>query len=172
MWARNWTVLRAGLSSRMMEDSVLTIDGVSQVAKRKPGRPQKVTLDVIEQVARLIAKGMTEAQACVRVGVNHDSFCTARMRRPEFEEAIKRAQAEYLDESLDIIGRGERGWQGRAWILERRHKPQFNRTPDSAVVDETGMEHLTDDELRAGAPSVPSKVREGSAAASAASFCS
>ncbi len=82
--------------------------------ERGPGRPPVITLPVIEKVAQLIAKGMTEEQACTRVGVNHSSLRTARHRNPEFETAIKRAQAVFLDESLDIIGKGTRGWQGRA----------------------------------------------------------
>ena len=60
------------------------------------------------------------------------SFRTARQRNPDFESAVKEAQANYLEESLDIIGKGGRGWQGRAWILERRHGDQFRRN--------TGME--------------------------------
>ena len=94
---------------------------------RGRGRPATITLAVVQDVARLIAKGLTEEQACLRVGVNHASLRTARHRHAEYETAIKEAQADYLDESLDIIGKGGRGWQGRAWILERRHGDQFRR---------------------------------------------
>jgi hypothetical protein len=109
-----------------MEDGSLTEEEV-MMPSRGRGRPATITLAVIEDVARLIAKGMTEEQACFRVGVNHSSFRTAKHRNAEFETAIKEAQAEYLDEALDIIGKGARGWQGRAWILERRHGDQFRR---------------------------------------------
>lgn len=129
----------------------VTFPSASLQLKRKPGRPAKITPEVIDRIARLIAKGMTEEQACVRIGVNHHSLRTARSRNDEFEAAIKRAQAEYLDESLDMIGSGVRGWQGRAWILERRHKPQFNRTPD--VVNnsdtESDLDYLTEEQLMA-----------------------
>jgi hypothetical protein len=54
---------------------------------------------------------MTEEQACLRLGVNHSSFRTARHRNL----------------SLDTIKNGKKGWQGRAWILERRHGDQFRR---------------------------------------------
>jgi hypothetical protein len=87
---------------------------------------------VVQKIAQLIAKGMTEEQACLRVCVNHASFRTARHRNAEFETAVKEGQAEFLDESLDVIRKGARGWQGLAWILERRHGEQFRRT--------TGME--------------------------------
>src|SRR5262245_20026526 len=94
---------------------------------RGRGRPATITLPVIEEVGRLIAKGMTEEQACIQVGIKHSSFRTAKHRNPEFETAIKEAQAAYVDKALDVIGKGGRGWQGPAWILERRHGDQFRR---------------------------------------------
>jgi len=97
------------------------------ISPSKRGRPATITIAVVEQIARLIAKGMTEEQACLRVGINHSSFCTAKHRNAEFETAIKKAQADFLDESLDIIAKGRRGWQGRAWSLERCHGDQFRR---------------------------------------------
>lgn len=115
-----------------MNDTTVEIEETPVESARGRGRPATITLPVVEEVARLIAKGMTEEQACLRVGVVHASLRTAKHRNPEFETAIKRAQAEFLDKSLDIIGKGERGWQGRAWILERRHGSQFRRN--------TGME--------------------------------
>ena len=110
-----------------MQDALLTPCEASGEEKRGRGRPATITLELVEKVASLIAKGMTEEQACMRAEVNHSSIRTARHRNPEFETAIKRAQAEFLDESLDRIGEGKRGWQGRAWILERRHGEQFRR---------------------------------------------
>jgi hypothetical protein len=107
-------------------------------AKRRPGRPPLITLPVVLHIAQLIAKGLTEEQACLRVGVNHGSFRTAKHRSPEFDTAIKEAQANYLDESLDLIGKGGRGWQGRAWILERRHGEQFRRTSGMEVTAHIG----------------------------------
>jgi hypothetical protein len=81
----------------------------------------------------LIAKGMTEEQACLRVGINHSSLRTAKHRNPEFETAIKKGQADFLDEALDMIAKGGRGWQGLAWILERRHGDQFRRNSSIEV---------------------------------------
>lgn len=96
--------------------------------KRGRGRPRTITLELVEQVGNLIARGLTEEQACLRVGINHCSFRTARSRNPEFETAIKLAQAAFLDQATDSIAKGGRGWQGLAWLLERRHGDQFRRT--------------------------------------------
>jgi hypothetical protein len=105
---------------------------------RGRGRPAIITLPLVQEVAKLIAKGMTEEQACLRVGINHGSFRTARHRNPEFDTAIKETHAQFLDESIDIIAKGGRGWQGRAWILERRHGDQFRRTSGLEVSAQIG----------------------------------
>lgn len=110
----------------MHESAVTPTDQTFPIIRGR-GRPASITLPVVQDVARLIAKGLTEEQACLRVGINHASLRTAKHRHAEYETAIKEAQADYLDESLDIIGKGGRGWQGRAWILERRHGDQFRR---------------------------------------------
>ncbi len=115
----------------------LSTNGASTETKR--GRPATLTLELVQKIARLIAKGMTEDQACLRVGVIHATLRTAKHRNPEFETAIKEAQAEYLDESLDVIGRGSKGWQGRAWILERRHGEQFRRNTAIELGGQVGL---------------------------------
>ena len=61
-----------------MQDELLEVCEASAEEKRGPGRPATITLPVVEKVAGLIAKGMTEEQACVRIGVNHSSLRTAR----------------------------------------------------------------------------------------------
>ena len=98
-----------------------------RTAKRGPGRPAKLTLAQIEQIGQDIALGLTEEQACVRLRVNLSSFRTAKRRNSAFESVIQTARARSLFEALTDIRNGRRGWQGAAWILERRHQPQFAR---------------------------------------------
>jgi len=122
----------------MLEAPPIEMDSARSPKPRGRGRPAIITLPIVQHIGQLIAKGMTEEQACLRVGVNHMSFRTARQRNPEFESAIKQAQADYMDESLDIVGKGKPGWQGRAWILERRHGDQFRRTTGMEVTAHIG----------------------------------
>jgi hypothetical protein len=110
----------------------------SSVGKRGRGRPAIITLALIEQVGQLIAKGLTEEQACLRVGINLSSFRTARSRNTDFEVAIKQAKADFLDQAIDTIAKGGRGWQGLAWLLERRHADQFRRTSGMEVTAHIG----------------------------------
>lgn len=119
-----------------------------QVQKR-PGRPPKITAAMVERVAALMADGTPEEFACAACGVNPETFGPAVSRNPEFKAIKRRHDAKFITESLAIIKAGgeklqladgvdKHGdevfvekimpWTGRAWILERRYKPHFNKT--------------------------------------------
>jgi hypothetical protein len=112
-------------------------------AKAKRGRPAKITLAVVREVGELMALGVPEDYACALVGVNAETFGPAVSRKASFKAAMKVHHAQFMAESLKIIKEGgERvtvttadgpsekilPWTGRAWILERRYKPHFNKT--------------------------------------------
>lgn len=123
--------------------------------KHAGGRPRTVTLEKVKGVGNWIALGMTEEQACLAEEVSYAALKKAQQRRPEFVLAIKRAQVQFLKRALSSIANGgevralrlESGalverlmpWTGLAWLLERRHKPQFNRT-DGALAIAVGAE--------------------------------
>lgn len=126
-----------------------------EARKRGPGRPAKITLEVVEQIGTWMARGMTDEQACCQVDVNWESFRTARKRNKAFEPVIKKAKSKRIGAYLTKIEAGLPGWQGSAWILERCHKPQFNRTDTHALTDPQGtavdlleMERITKQELK------------------------
>lgn len=108
-----------------------------------------ITVAVVEEVARLMAKGMPEKYACALVGVSAETFGPAVSRNAELKAVHTRILAEFIRDSLDIIVKGGEvirmatgemvdgepvvqekvmPWTGRAWILERRHKPDFTKT--------------------------------------------
>lgn len=101
-------------------------------ASHKPvsrrGRPPILTLERVQAVGELIALGLTEEQACMAEGINPETFGPACCRNGEFRNALKEKQAEFLANAVRHIAAGATGWQGRAWLLERRHKPQFSRS--------------------------------------------
>jgi hypothetical protein len=121
-----------------MQEAALEVTEATPPLTRGRGRPAIITLALIEQVGALIARGLTEEQGCLRVGINYCSFRTARSRNPEFESAIKQAKADFLDQAIDTIAKGGRGWQGLAWLLERRHADQFRRTSGMEVTAHIG----------------------------------
>lgn len=104
--------------------------------KRGRGRPQVVTLAVVQEIAADIGYGMTEEQACAAANVGYAAFKKAEQRNPEFVLAIKKGQAIFLRRALRNIAdggeycpliKGLRPWTGLAWLLERRHGAQFRR---------------------------------------------
>lgn len=125
--------------------------------KRKTGRPAKITLAAVRAVGHLIALGMTEEQACLAEALNHGSFRSAVHRKPTFATAIKSEHAQFLRRALTAIadggevstlGGGSRApWTGLAWILERRHKPQFNRTEAAVLAIAAGGAVLTPEQM-------------------------
>lgn len=130
---------------------------------KKRGRPPKITLPIVQKIGEWIALGMTEEQACCKEGVNLRTFQSAK-EKEEFSAPIKKAQAEFLARALTAIADGgepdvvtvrgtggipiskvvgRKPWTGLAWILERRHKPQFNRTETVAPSDDMGRPFIS-----------------------------
>jgi hypothetical protein len=147
--------------------------------KSKVGRPAKITLPVVAEVGKLIALGLTEEQACLAQNppVNLGSYRSACNRNEEFATAVKKAQAEFLVRAVKAISEGgevEYGltadgkpsqrvkqWTGLAWILERRHKPQFNRVEGHAITDSQGGELLTEKDMLELEQITKSEVKKG-----------
>ncbi len=112
--------------------------------KTSAGRPPIITATVVEKVCELMALGLPEEYACAHEGVNPATFGPAVSRSEAFKAIKRRHDASFMAESLRVIASGGekievkgangemhetfRPWQGRAWLLERRHKPHFNRT--------------------------------------------
>jgi hypothetical protein len=95
--------------------------------KNKPGRPAELTFEKVQAVSDNIALGMPEEEACFAEDVSYDAFKKALQRKPEWKLAQRKAQAQFMKGALLNIAAGNPGWQGGAWILERRHKPHFSR---------------------------------------------
>ena len=146
-----------------MKDSV-TVQRARRRAKM--GRPPKLTLDVVKQVAEWIGKGMTVVQACAYVGTNFATFESAVVRRPKLRAVYERGKLVFLAGALDVIAAGGRRvqvadgeddngepkfkevvmpWQGPAWLLERRYKMggQFARMDMHAIADSQGEPVIT-----------------------------
>lgn len=115
------------------------------MSKRKR-EPEVFTEEIVHAIAEKIALGMTEKQACQATNppVSHLSLSVIKTKRPLIQETIEIAQARFMEDALRTIRSGVPGWQGSAWILERRHKAQFQKTPTHAD-EQSGQGALTDD---------------------------
>lgn len=91
--------------------------------KHPGGRPSKRTLKLTKQICEAISYGLTDEETAALVGIDDSTF-TRWKKDPEFCRAIKKAQATRLLIRLKRIEKGESGWQGTAWALER-HPERF-----------------------------------------------
>lgn len=94
---------------------------------------------MVEQVGKLIAYGLTQEQACLAEDVVPKSFENACRLNPTFRGALKKVHSHFLKRATVRIHDGERGWQGTAWILERRHREQFSRNDPAVNVQVNGQ---------------------------------
>ena len=136
--------------------------------RNKGGRPAIITAAVVEEVAALMAGGVPEHFACALVGVNPETFGPAVSRTPQFRAIKDRHDARFIAASVKIIREGgekiqlqtgtdETGapvmtekvlpWTGRAWLLERRYKPHFNKTDTHALTDGAGKDKALEADL-------------------------
>jgi adenylyl- and sulfurtransferase ThiI len=94
------------------------------IGKHPGGRPTKRTAKITEQICEGISYGLTDEEVAALVGID-DSTLTRWKKEPEFCGAIKKAQAIRKLSRLKRIEKGESGWQGTAWAMERQHPEQF-----------------------------------------------
>lgn len=90
------------------------------------GRPSKQTPEVVAQIAHAISMGLNDAEAASLVGIS-DVTLTMWKRDPNFMGQIQYAVSQRLLQRLSRIERGELGWQGTSWVLERLYPARFAR---------------------------------------------
>lgn len=80
---------------------------------------------ITEEIAKLLSEGSNRTDACVLAGISYETF-TQWIKKPEFSEAIKKAEAICKQRNIKIIQRAAiTTWQAAAWWLERRHFGEF-----------------------------------------------
>ena len=83
------------------------------------GRPSKRTPDTFVKLKQAVALGMTWRRAALAVGVEERTLRRWR-EDPAIRAELSEAEAQGEGALLGRIGAGVQGWQGAAWILERR----------------------------------------------------
>ena len=114
---------------------------ISKRGRVGEGRPTLYTRELANRLADHIAAGLTDEEAAALEDISCDCIQRWRKGNPEFCVTIKRAEAERLKGRLARIERGEPGWQGTAWFLERRDPKRFARPEvmnQIAVVNQAG----------------------------------
>lgn len=96
------------------------------------GRPSKLNEELIAKMYDEIAEGLPVSYTCDLFGISQVSFSNWMIQgKKDSEEenedsiyyaffvAIKKAQAIFVKKIGQEIRKGEQGWQGKAWWLER-----------------------------------------------------
>lgn len=93
------------------------------------GRPSKCTLQLIEVLAKAISDGLPDRFACDVAGISNDTLVEWRKDplNDQFSAIVKQAEAERMRKRLLRIEEGLPGWQGSAWVLERKYPEHFAR---------------------------------------------
>lgn len=60
----------------------------------------------------------------------------------KFSNAIKKSQCVAVKELLNVIKKGEKGWQSRAWILERRFPLEFSSCAQELLQMKEQIDHI------------------------------
>jgi hypothetical protein len=94
--------------------------------KHPGGRPSKRTPEITDKICDSISYGLTDEEVAALVGID-DSTLTRWKKDSEFCGAIKKAVAMRKLDRLKRIEKGEPGWQGTAWAMERLYPKEFSR---------------------------------------------
>lgn len=97
-------------------------------------RPSSLNEELIEKFAEEIEDGLPIVYTCDLLGITKPSFVNwIKQGEADFETynesiyalfftSIKKAYAKYIRKTKNIIRKGENGWQGQAWWLERTNQ--------------------------------------------------
>jgi len=121
-------------------------DPIADLCKRTPGRPTKLSDDLILEVARGLALGAYNTTVMKALGIKERTWYAwiDKGIKAEAKPPSKRTKADLLylkfamvTEQADAMGEmaalaevrsGGFGWQGSAWFLERKHPDRWGRS--------------------------------------------
>jgi hypothetical protein len=93
------------------------------------GRRSKFTPETVDKLTQAIRLGATYVLACDYAGISMQTFLTWKDTKPEFLDAIKRAEGTACVGWLAKIEQAasDGNWQAAAWKLERRYPEMYGR---------------------------------------------
>ncbi len=85
----------------------------------------KYSSEKTKEICEFLQTGSTRTDACTLVDISYETFCQW-MKKPEFSEAIKKAEIKNKQRSAALIQKAaETTWQAAAWWLERKYPDEF-----------------------------------------------
>lgn len=127
------------------------------------GRPTKLTPEVELVILDAIEKGNYRATAAALAGVHRNTLLAwerwgeeGKEPYAEFVCAVQRAEARAESELLERVKIADPGWQGSAWLLERRWAHRWSQRVRTVVAEEVAS--LTETVRKSLDPETYSKV--------------
>ena len=116
------------------ENRIALVAKECEGARLACGTRAKPTPQLAESFAKLMELGMPMSHACNLLRVSETSVQKWRTLFPEWQEAIDRGRALFVQEHLSGINEvAKKTWQARAWLLERCQPKYFSRAQEIAI---------------------------------------
>jgi len=105
----------------------------------------KFTETLADEIAALVADGMSPTRAGVLLDVSAETVSAWRRTKPEFAVRIEKGRALYVQKLVKRIDKaGETDWKAAMALLERREPEEFGRVSTVKTVDAMEMERKRD----------------------------
>jgi hypothetical protein len=103
------------------------------LGRRRPGRPEVLSLEIAERICRRVAKGVSVRRACQAEGVDDGTFDSRVIqdKTGEFQGIYARARVEFEERMIDRMLADPHGGRAEQFILERRY--EWRKPPEVAV---------------------------------------
>jgi transposase-like protein len=100
-----------------------------KTTNRLPGRPEKYSQAIKEQICKFISMGVTNVMAAQAVGIAQTTFYDWMQKKQDFHDAVIQAQGMAVARWNGIIEKAaqEGNWTAAAWKLERLYPRLYGK---------------------------------------------
>ena len=105
----------------------------------------------VKKITQALCDGQGRVRACEIAGICYDTFMEWMRSKPEFSEAVKKAEATGNDKIKDICQRRiieDKSWQSAAWWLERTDPANFGQRNNLNISAEKPLIVVADEETK------------------------
>lgn len=86
----------------------------------------KYSDEITTEICKYLQAGNNQEDSAVLAGINPDTFYTWKKEKPDFSEAIKKAERKCKARNIAFVQQAaEKSWQAAAWYLERKYHDEY-----------------------------------------------
>jgi hypothetical protein len=89
----------------------------------------KKTPQMLAAICTMIEAGLSVKRSAGKLKIHYTTIATWRQQSPEFELAIQKAEAAFIQRQVaNVQAAADKGnWQASAWLLERKFPSEFSQ---------------------------------------------